>query len=189
MAKDSVTLSDVLRKMGIENGEDFLRDGIQALVQALMDAEVTTHTGAGYGERSEGRQNQRNGYRARAWDTRVGTLDLQIPKLRKGTYFPSFLEPRRRAEKALIAVVQEAYVKGVSTRKIEDLVQALGMTGISASKVSRVCQELDAVVEAFRNRPIDGEHAYVWLDATYLKGRVDHRVVSQARGGRREQSR
>ncbi len=180
MAKDRVTLSDVLRKMGIEDGEDFLREGVQALVRALMEVEVSSLTGAGYGERSEGRQNRRNGYRPRAWDTRVGTLEVQIPKLRQGSYFPSFLEPRRRAEKALLAVVQEAYVQGVSTRKVEDLVQALGMTGISASEVSRVCQELDDAVEAFRNRPIDAEYPYVWLDATYLKGRVDHRVVSQA---------
>ncbi len=180
MAKDRVTLSDVLRKMGIEDGEDFLREGVQALVKSLMEVEVSSLTGAGYGERSEERQNRRNGYRPRAWDTRVGTLEVQIPKLRQGTYFPSFLEPRRRAEKALIAVVQEAYVQGVSTRKVEDLVQALGITGISASEVSRVCQELDGAVEAFRNRSIDGKYPYVWLDATYLKGRVDHRVVSQA---------
>ena len=128
---------------------DFLREGLRILVQAVMEAEVTSKTGAGLGERSPERLTHQNGYRDRPWDTRVGTLDMRIPKVREGSYFPSLLEPRRRSERALLAVVQQAYVEGVSTRRVEDLVQALSCEGISKSQVSRICQGLDGVVESF----------------------------------------
>ena len=141
---------------------------------------MTALVGAERHERSDDRTAYRNGTRVRTWDTRVGTVELAIPKVRPGSYFPSLLQPRRRAEQALLTVVQEAYVHGVSTRKVDDLVKALGLDGISKSEVSRICAELDPVVEAFRTRPLTGEHPYVWLDATYHKVRIDGRVVSQA---------
>ena len=145
---------------------DVLREGLRMLVQEVMVAEVTSKTGAGLGQRSPERLIHRNGYRDRPWDTRVGTLDLRIPKVREGSYFPSLLEPRRRSERALLAVVQQAYVEGVSTRRVEDLVQALGCEGISKSQVSRICQELDGVVDSFLGRPLDGgPYPYLWLDA------------------------
>src|SRR5690606_27160911 len=131
-------------------------------------------------ERTPERKTHRNDYRHRSWDTRVGTIDLHIPKLRRGSYFPSWLEPRRRAEKALLAVVQEAYIRGVSTRKVDELVQALGMTGISKSEVSRLCAELDEMVEAFRNRSLTGRYPYLWLDAKYVKVREGGRVLNMA---------
>lgn len=159
---------------------DFLREAVRVLTQELMEMEVSRQIGAGLHEHTPQRVTQRNGYRDRLWDTRVGAVELRIPKLRKGTYFPSLLEPRRRAEKALVAVVQEAYIKGVSTRKVDDLVQALGMTGISKSEVSRLCSELDEVVEEFRNRPLAARYPYVWLDAKYLKVREGGRVLSMA---------
>ena len=142
--------------------------------------EVEGLTGAAYGERSVVRVNQRNGYRERAWETRAGTVDLAIPKLRKGTYFPGFLEPRRAAEKALVAVIQEAYVHGVSTRSVDDLVKSMGMTGISKSQVSRLCTEIDERVHAFLERPIEGSWPYLWIDATYVKVREAGRIVSVA---------
>lgn len=142
---DKFTLLDLIRKVGMEGDVDFLREGLKVLAEALMDAEVSQHIGAERFERSENRKNYRNGYRNREWDTRVGTIDLKIPKLRKGSYFPSLLEPRRRAEKALLSVVQEAYVHGVSTRKVDELVESLGINGISKSEVSRICKELDEV--------------------------------------------
>ncbi len=145
-------------KLLAEEDADVLREGIIILAQALMDAEVSTQIGAGLYERSEGRTAHRNRYRTRTWDTRVGTLELRVPKVAPGTYFPSLLEPRRRAERALAAVIQEAYVKGISTRKVDDLVRALGMDGISKSEVSRICKGLDAEVEAFLTRPIEREH-------------------------------
>jgi transposase-like protein len=155
---------------------------VQVLAEALMEAEVIELTGVPKGERApERRLTNRNGYRDRRWDTRVGTIDLAIPRVRDGSYFPSLLEPRRRAERALLAVVQEAYVAGVSTRRVEDLVAALGIASMSKSEVSRSCAALDAEVEAFRNRPLIGErYPYVWLDATYVKVRENHRVVSMA---------
>lgn len=179
MATDlSIALADLLDKTGADS--DFLREAIQLLAQALMELEVSRKIGAGRHERTSERATQRNGYRNRRWDTRVGTIDLRIPKLRQGSYFPSLLEPRRRAEKALVAVVQEAYIHGVSTRKVDDLVQSLGMTGISKSEVSRLCSELDELVEAFRNRPLTGRYPYLWLDAKYIKVREGGRVLNMA---------
>jgi transposase-like protein len=175
-----MALTDLVRKAQLGREADFLREGAQTLAQAVMELEVSQHLGAGRYERTPERKGQRNGYRERAWDTRVGTLELQVPRVRDGSYFPSLLEPRRRAEQALAAVVQEAYVHGVSTRKVDDLVKALGMSGISKSQVSRVCAELDGVVEGFRNRSLSVEYPYLWLDATYLKVRENGRVVSMA---------
>ncbi len=179
-ASTSIDLLDLLRKAGVAHGTDFLREGLRVLTQALMEAEVTAQLGAERHERTAGRTGQRNGHRERQWDTRVGTIELQVPRVRDGGYVPSLLEPRKRAERALTAVVQEAYVQGVSTRRVDDLVQALGLTGISKSQVSRLCQELGSEVERFRTRPLDGAYPYVWLDATYVKVRQDGRVVSMA---------
>jgi transposase-like protein len=151
------------------------------MVSLLMSSEIETVCGAPYGERSEDRLNSRNGYRGRLWDTRVGTIDLQIPKLRHGTYFPGWLlEPRRRAEKALTAVVAEAYLLGVSTRRVEDLVQSLGIEKLSKSQVSLLSKELDGVVKSFRERPLAGPYKYVWLDALEMKCREEGRIVSVA---------
>ena len=180
MAKPRMDLSAFVGKLLEEQDGDVLREGIRVLSQALMETEVADLIGAERHERSAERGTYRNGYRTRTWDTRVGTIELAIPKVRSGTYFPSLLQPRRRAEHALLAVVQEAYIHGVSTRKVDDLMKALGLDGISKSEVSRICGELDPLVEAFRSRPLVGEHPYVWLDATYHKVRVDGRVVSQA---------
>lgn len=182
MAEDRMAVLDTVRKAIAEGDPDFLREGVRVLAQAVMEAEVTELTGLPHGERDpERRLTRRNGYRDRRWDTRVGTVDLAIPRVRDGSYFPSLLEPRRRAERALLAVVQEAYVSGVSTRRVDDLVQALGIEGISKSEVSRICAALDAEVEAFRSRPLaDTAYPYLWLDATYLKVREGGRVVSMA---------
>jgi len=159
---------------------DLLREMIGFAAQRLMELEVEGLTGAGYGEKNPDRVAQRNGYRDRAWETRAGTVELRIPKLRKGSYFPGFLEPRRIAEKALTAVVQEAYVQGVSTRSVDDLVKAMGMSGISKSQVSRLCEEIDDKVKAFLTRPIEGDWPYLWIDATYVKVRQNGRIVSVA---------
>jgi putative transposase len=180
MAKGRMDLSAFVGKLLAEEQADVLREGVRVLAQALMEAEVTALVGAEPYERSGERAAYRNGFRLRTWDTRVGTLELAIPKVRPGSYFPSLLEPRRRGERALAAVVQEAYVHGVSTRKVDDLMKALGLEGISKSEVSRVCAALDVEVEAFRSRALDGEYPYVWLDATYHKVRHDGRVISMA---------
>jgi transposase-like protein len=173
-------LTAFVGKLLEEQDGDVLREGIRVLSQALMETEVAGLIGAERHERTADRTAFRNGHRLRTWDTRMGTIELAIPKVRPGTYFPSLLQPRRRAEHALLAVVQEAYIHGVSTRKVDDLVRALGVDGISKSEVSRICGELDTAVTAFRTRAITGAHRYVWLDATYHKVRVDGRVVSQA---------
>jgi putative transposase len=180
MAKPRMDLTAFVGKLLEEQDGDVLREGIRVLAQALMETEVAGLIGAERHERTGDRTAYRNGSRVRTWDTRVGTIELDIPKIRPGTYFPSLLQPRRRAEHALLAVVQEAYVHGVSTRKVDDLVRALGLDGLSKSEVSRICGELDAVVAAFRTRPLVGEHRYLWVDATYHKVRVDGRVISQA---------
>jgi transposase-like protein len=153
---------------------------MRVMAQALMELEVTHHLGAERYERTGQRTGQRNGYRERPWDTRVGTLELQVPRVRDGSFFPALLEPRRRAEKALVAVIQEAYIQGVSTRRVDELVKALGMEGISKSQVSRLCQTLDQEVERFRTRPLLGHYPYLWLDATFVKVRQQGRVVAMA---------
>ena len=159
---------------------DLLREMIGFAAERLMELEVGGLTGAVHGEKSTERMVQRNGYRDRDWQTRAGTVELRIPKLRRGSYFPGFLEPRRMAEKALTAVIQEAYIQGISTRSVDDLVQAMGGTGVSKSQVSRLCQEIDERVGAFLDRPIEGEWPYLWIDATYVKVRQDGRIVSVA---------
>jgi putative transposase len=174
MTSDMMHLQALLEK---NSDTDFLREMIAFAAQRLMKLAVDGLTGAGHGERSADRHNQRNGYRDRAWETRAGTVELRIPKLRKGSYFPGFLEPRRMAEKALTAVIQEAYVQGVSTRSVDDLVKAMGMSGISKS---RLCGEIDDKIKAFLERPLEGDWPYVWLDATYVKARRDGRIVSVA---------
>jgi putative transposase len=159
---------------------DMLRQMVQFMAQRMMDLDVESLCGAGYDEKSAERLNSRNGVRERAWETRAGRVELKIPKLRQGSYFPGFLEPRRTAEKALAAVIQEAYVHGVSTRSVDELVKAMGMSGISKSQVSRLCGELDERVGAFLNRPIEGDWPYLWIDATYVKTREAGSIVSVA---------
>ena len=181
MTKDRMNVLELLRKEAPDANLDFLREGLRVLIQAVMEAEVATKIGAGLGARSSERITYRNGCRARPWDTRVGTLELQVPKVREGSYFPSLLEPRRRSERALLAVVQQAYVEGVSTRRVENLVQALGCEGISKSQVSRICSELDFVVDSFLGRPLDGgPYPYLWLDALTQKVREAATVVWKA---------
>jgi transposase-like protein len=177
-----------IRKWLEQDDTDALREMVRVMAEIFMGAEVDVLCGAGHGERSSDRSNHRNGYRNRQWDTRVGTIDLRIPKLRQGTYFPeSLLEPRRRSEKALLNVIAESYVLGVSTRKVERLVQQLGIDGISKSQVSEIAKQLDTLVNDFRNRPLSGhEYEFVWLDAIALKvregGRVDNISVVVATG-------
>src|ERR1700739_3690134 len=177
MTNEMMNLQTLLAKSA---DADFLREMIGFAATRLMELEVGALAGAPYGEKSADRLAQRNGYRDRDWETRAGTVELRIPKLRKGSYFPGFLEPRRLAEKALTAVVQEAYVQGVSTRSVDDLVKALGMTGSSKSQVSRLCAEIDEKVMAFLSRPIEGDWPYLWIDATYVKVRESGRIVSVA---------
>jgi len=179
--ESSMTLDELVRKVQGSEDVDFLREGVRVLAQALMEAEVTQQVGAARYERTAERTGERNGTRDRRWDTRVGSITLHIPRVRNGSYMPSLLEPRRRAERALVAVVQEAYIQGVSTRRVDDLVQTLGLTGISKSQVSVICGELDSEVERFRSRPLgEALYPYVWLDATYVKARVNGRVAGQA---------
>jgi putative transposase len=177
-----MTIDRMLLKDLIEKGSDsdLLREMMTFVINRMMDLDVESLTGAAYSERSATRTTQRNGYRERDWHTRAGTIPVAIPKLRKGSYFPSFLEPRRTSEKALIAVVQEAYVQGVSTRSVDDLVKAMGMTGISKSQVSRLCEDIDERVKTFLERPIEGSWPYLWIDATYVKVREGGRIVSVA---------
>jgi transposase-like protein len=177
MTDDRIALRELLEK-----GSDatFLREMIGFAAQRLMELEVGEVTGAAHGERSLDRLVQRNGYRDRDWQTRVGTVELRIPKLRRGSYFPAFLEPRRTAEKALTAVIQEAYVQGISTRSVDELVRAMGMEGVSKSQLSRLCAEIDERVRDFLVRPIEGDWPYLWLDATYVKVREAGRIVPVA---------
>ncbi|MHB8283220.1 MAG: IS256 family transposase [Caulobacteraceae bacterium] len=177
MTDDMMNLRALMEKSA---DTDFLREMIGYGAQRLMELEVGGLTGAAHGEKSAERLVQRNGYRDRDWETRAGTVELRIPKLRKGSYFPGFLEPRRLAEKALTAVVQEAYIQGISTRSVDDLVQAMGMSGISKSQVSRLCEDIDVRVKAFLDRPIEGDWPYIWIDATYIKVRQNGRIVSVA---------
>jgi putative transposase len=175
-----MTAEQVVSYLLEEDGLDFLRESLTWVVQQLMEAEVSELVGARRGERApEDRLTHRNGYRARSWATRAGEIELAIPKLRRGSYFPSFLEPRKRSEQALVSVVQEAYVAGVSTRKVDQVVESLGLR-ISKSEVSRICQGLDEQVDAFRNRPLEGRYPYLWLDAKVEKVRDGGRVVRKA---------
>src|SRR5512132_4704020 len=177
MADDRMPLTDLLEKAG---DGDFLRAVAEAVLQLLMEADVEGLIGAGRHERSPERLNWRNGFRDRTLDTRLGQLQLRIPKLRQGSYFPPFLEPRKMSEKALVAVIQEAWIAGVSTRRVDELVQAMGLAGISKSTVSKLCKDIDERVNAFLDRPLAGEWPYLWLDATYLKQREGGRIVSVA---------
>ena len=177
MTDDRLPLAELVAKAG---DDDFLRVVAESVLQIIMEADVDGLIGAGRHERSGDRTTWRNGYRERALDTRLGTLNLKIPKLRAGAYFPGFLEPRKTVEKALVAVIQEAWIAGVSTRRVDELVQAMGMSGISKSSVSKLCKDIDERVNAFLKRPLDGEWPYLWLDATYLKVREGGRIVSVA---------
>jgi putative transposase len=177
MTDDRMALQGLLEKA---SDTELPREVIVFATERLMALEVDGLCGAGHGERSAERSTHRNGYRDRVWETRAGAVDLRIAKLRKGSYLPCFLEPRRTAEKALIAVIQEAYIQGISTRSVDDLVKAMGMTGISKSQVSRLCAEIDERVKAFLERPIEGDWPYLWLGATYIKTRQSGRIVSVA---------
>jgi transposase-like protein len=177
MTEERLPLTELLQKAG---DGDLLRSVAEAVLQLLMEADVEGLIGAGRHERSPERLNYRNGFRDRTLDTRLGSLQLRIPKLRQGSYFPPFLEPRKTSEKALVAVIQEAWVGGVSTRRVDDLVQAMGLSGISKSTVSKLCKDIDERVNAFLQRPLEGAWPYLWLDATYLKQREGGRIVSVA---------
>jgi putative transposase len=177
MTEERMALVELLQKAG---EGDFLRAVAEAVLQILMEADVEGLVGAARHERSPDRLNYRNGYRDRSLDTRLGSLQLRVPKLRQGSYFPPFLEPRKMTEKALVAVIQEAWIGGVSTRRVDDLVQAMGLTGISKSQVSKLCKDIDERVLAFLERPLESEWPYLWLDATYLKQREGGRIVSVA---------
>jgi putative transposase len=177
MTDDTMAFLHQIRERG---GEDLLKDLAEAVLQKLMEFDIENRVGAGRYERSDARTTQRNGFRERELETRLGTLELKIPKLRKGSYFPAFLEPRKTAERALVAVIQEAWIQGVSTRKVDDLVQAMGMSGISKSQVSKLCEDIDERVNSFLDRKLEGDWPYLWLDATYLKVRENGRIVSVA---------
>jgi putative transposase len=180
VAVSKMELLELVRKA--EAGDvDFLREGVRVLAQALMEVEVSAQIGAEHSERTLDRVTHRNGYRHRDWDTRAGTIELAIPRVRQGSYLPSILEPRQRAERALTAVVAQCYVEGVSTRRVDTIARAMGLEGISKSQVSRMCAELDEVVAAWRNRPLDaGPYAFVWLDALVVKVREGGRVANTA---------
>ena len=177
MTEDRLPLNELLQKAG---DGDFLRAVAESALQLLMEADVEGLIGAGRHERTADRLNWRNGYRDRTLDTRLGSLNLKIPKLRAGSYFPPFLEARKTTEKALVAVIQEAWIGGVSTRRVDEIAQAMGLSGISKSQVSKLCKEIDERVKAFLERPLEGDWPYLWLDATYLKVREGGRIVSVA---------
>jgi transposase-like protein len=177
MTAERLALAELIEKAG---DGDFLRAVAEAVLQLLMETDVEGLIGVSRHERSPDRLNYRNGYRDRTLDTRLGQLQLRVPKLRQGSYFPPFLEPRKMTEKALVAVIQEAWIGGVSTRRVDDLVQAMGLAGISKSQVSKLCKDIDERVGAFLERPLEGEWPYLWLDATYLKQREGGRIVSVA---------
>ncbi len=180
MVINNMNETEAIGKLVEQGGGNFIRLLLQRALQELIDAEAAAVIGAGKYERSSERSNLRNGTRERELDTRAGTLQLQVPKLRSGSFFPNVLEPRRRAEKALLSVIQEAYIHGVSTRKVDELIQAMGLdNAVSRSEVSRVCQALIDDVNDFRQRPLDGDYLYLWVDATYLKVREGSRVVSK----------
>ena len=174
-----MTAAQLANKLLADEHPDVLRESVAWMAEQLMEAEVAAQVGAEHGERSADRVTYRNGSRPRSWDTRVGALELAIPRLRTGSYFPSFLAPRRRAEQALVAVVQEAYVNGVSTRKVDRLVAQLGLQGMSKDQVSRLCRGLDEQVRVFRERPLEGRYPYLWLDA-----KVRHGAPLDRAGGR-----
>ena len=172
MTKDTISETAALKALLSETSDhQVLAEMLGFVANRLMALDVDQLCGAGAHERSTDRVNHRNGYRERRWETRAGAVDVQIPKLRRGSYFPEFLEPRRASERAMTAVIQEAYIQGVSTRSVDDLVKAMGMTGVSKSQVSRLCVEIDERVNAFLERPLEGEWPYLWLDATYIKVR------------------
>jgi putative transposase len=177
MTIDRITLKELVEK---GSDTDLLREMLAFVTGRMMEMEVESRTGAAHGERSDDRLNSRNGYRPRNWETRAGTVPVAIPKLRKGSYFPSFLDPRRASEKALVAVIQEAYIQGVSTRPVDDLVKSMGMTGISKSQASRLREDIDVRVKTFLERPIEGSWPYLWIDATDFKVREGGRIVSVA---------
>ena len=191
--RDRMTIEEVVRQVLREEHADVIRESVRAVAQELMQAEVSELIGAGHGERTEDRATHRNGYRPRRWDTRAGEIELQIPKIRQGSYFPSFLQPRKRSEQALVSVVQQAYVCGVSTRRVDQLVESLGLR-ISKSEVSRIAGLLDEQVRAFRERPLEGRYPYLFVDAKVEKvrdgGRVQRKCVVVAHAvhetGRRE---
>ena len=179
--RQSMTTAEVVAKTLIDEHHDFLAEAVGLVARELMEAEISGEIGAGRGEVSSERETHRNGYRPRAWETRVGEIDLLVPRKRSGeAYFPSFLEPRRPAERAIVSVVMEAYVNGVSTRKVDRLVEQLGISGMSKDRVSGLCRGLDESVEAFRDRPLEGEFPYLWLDAKHLKVRSGGHVRSKA---------
>ncbi len=173
---DRMTVAEVVREVLRDEHADVIRESVRVVAQELMEAEISELIGAQHGERTEDRATHRNGYRSRRWDTRAGEIELQIPKIRQGSYFPSFLQPRKRSEQALVAVVQEAYVAGVSTRKVDQVVESLGLR-VSKSEVSRICEGLDEQVEAFRSRPLEGRYPYLFLDAKVEKVRAGGRVL------------
>ncbi len=176
----SMALLELLRKADATDRADFVRTAVERLAQQVIEAEAEQHVGAGRYERTEERRNSRNGSRPREWDTTAGTVHLRVPKMRKGSFMPVLLEPRRRADRALVNVVVQAYVEGVSTRRVDDLVQAMGVEGMDKSTVSRLAATLDQDVHAFRNRPLTEEYPYLWCDATFPYVRQDGRVAPMA---------
>ncbi|MCA1698357.1 MAG: IS256 family transposase [Actinobacteria bacterium] len=179
--RQSMTTQELVRRTLLDEHGDFLKEAVAMVAAQLMDAEIAGQVGAGLGEVSDGRVTHRNGYRPRLWETRVGEIELQIPRKRSGeSYFPSFLEPRRRCEQAVVAVVMEAYVNGVSTRKVDRLVEQIGIHGMTKDRVSALCRSLDDQVQAFRERPLEGAHPYLWLDAKVVKVRDRGHVYPKA---------